>query len=187
MKAPGPAFLGITYLLSEVFLSATRRSRGSGVRQDRSTLGILWLVIGLSVAASVYGRLHVRAAALPHHQILAWVSIIIFAAGLALRWWAIIVLGRFFTIDVQIAKDHELIERGPFRFVRHPSYTGVLLAFLGLGLSLDNWVALLVLLVPITAAFIHRMNVEEEALETALGKQYATYMRRTKRLLPGIY
>ena len=59
-------------------------------------------------------------------------GVVLFVAGLILRWWAIIILGRFFTVDVTIEKDHELVERGPFRIVRHPSYTGVLLAFVGL-------------------------------------------------------
>ena len=104
-----------------------------------------------------------------------------------LRWWAIITLGRFFTVDVTIEKDHELVERGPFRMVRHPSYTGVLLAFVGLALTLDNWAALLVILLPIGVAFIHRMNVEENALSGALGSQYTDYIRRTKRLVPFIY
>ncbi len=107
--------------------------------------------------------------------------------GLVLRWWAIITLGRFFTIDVTIQKDHELVERGPFCLVRHPSYTGVLLAFVGFALSLNNWAALVVILVPIFAAFVRRMNVEEEALSQALGSRYGEYMARTKRLVPGIY
>ena len=97
----------------------------------------------------------------------------LFAAGLLLRWWAIITLGRFFTVDVTIEKDHELVERGPFRIMWHPSYTGVLLAFVGYALSLRNWVALLVILLPIGVAFIHRMNVEEDALARALGPHYA--------------
>ena len=114
-------------------------------------------------------------------------GVALFVAGLLLRWWAIITLGRFFTVDVTIEKDHELVERGPFRMVRHPSYTGVLLAFVGLALTLDNWAALLVILLPIGVAFIHRMNVEEKALSGALGSQYTNYMRRTKRLVPFVY
>ena len=113
----------------------------------------------------------------------AWCSLSL----VLLRWWAIITLGRFFTVDVTIEKDHELVERGPFRMVRHPSYTGVLLAFVGLALTLDNWAALLVILLPIGVAFIHRMNVEEKALSGALGSQYTNYMRRTKRLVPFVY
>jgi protein-S-isoprenylcysteine O-methyltransferase len=90
-------------------------------------------------------------------------------------------------VDVTIEKDHALVERGPFRIVRHPSYTGVLLAFVGLALSLRNGAALLVILIPIGAAFVHRMNVEEDALSRALGPRYAKYMERTKRLVPFIY
>jgi len=88
---------------------------------------------------------------------------------------------------VTIEKDHELVERGPFRFVSHPSYTGVLLAFVGWSLTLRNWVAMAVVLVPIFIAFVRRMNVEEEALRVALGEKYLAYMKRTKRLLPFLY
>src|SRR6266850_720966 len=104
-----------------------------------------------------------------------------------MRDWLVQCLCRFFSVDVAIEPDHELIERGPFRMVRHPSYTGVLLAFVGLALTLGNWAALLVILLPISAAFIHRMNVEENALSSALGSQYTDYIQRTKRLVPFVY
>jgi len=180
--------LGVVYLFSEVLLTVTRRSRSqTGTKQDRSTLRVLWLVIMVSVAAGIYVATHWRAAALPYGRMFAFAGVVLFVAGLFLRWWAIITLGRFFTVDVTIEKDHELVERGPFRVVRHPSYTGVLLAFVGFALTLHNWAALLIMLVPIFAAFIRRMNVEEEALSRALGSRYADYMRRTKRLVPFVY
>ena len=180
--------LGLIYLISELLLTVTRRSRSrTGTKQDRRTLRVVWLVIMVSVAAGIYVTKHWPAAALPHQRSFAFAGVVLFVAGLLLRWWAIITLGRFFTVDVTIEKDHELVERGPFRVVRHPSYTGVLLAFVGLALSLGNWAALLVILLPIGVAFIHRMNVEENALSGALGVQYTDYMRRTKRLVPFIY
>jgi protein-S-isoprenylcysteine O-methyltransferase Ste14 len=145
------------------------------------------VVIAASVAAGVFVARNFPAAALPNNPMLAITAVVLFVAGLILRWWAIIILGRFFTVDVTIEKDHELVERGPFRIVRHPSYAGVLLAFVGLALSLRNWAALVVILVPISAAFIHRMNVEENALSRALGPRYAEYMKRTKRLVPFVY
>jgi protein-S-isoprenylcysteine O-methyltransferase Ste14 len=147
----------------------------------------LWVVIMVSVAAGIFIALHWPAARLPYGQVFALVGVILFVAGLLLRWWAIITLGRFFTVDVTIEKDHELVERGPFRVVRHPSYTGVMLAFVGFALTLRNWAALLIMLLPIFAAFIRRMNVEEDALSRALGSRYAEYMRRTKRLVPFVY
>jgi protein-S-isoprenylcysteine O-methyltransferase Ste14 len=180
--------LGLVYLISEVLLTVTRRSRSrTGTKQDRSTLAVIWLVIMVSIAAGVFVAMNWPAAALPYGQMFTVAGVFLFVAGLLLRWWAIITLGRFFTVDVTIEKDHELVERGPFRVVRHPSYSGVLLAFVGFALSLRNWAALLIVLVPIFAAFIRRMNVEEDALSRALGSRYADYMRRTKRLVPYVY
>jgi protein-S-isoprenylcysteine O-methyltransferase Ste14 len=187
--------LGLVYLGSELLLTLTRRSRSkTGTKQDRSTLGMLWVVIGLSIAAGIFvARSNFLWESglwmfdLPAGPAVAIAAVLLFAAGLALRWWAIITLGRFFTVDVVIEKDHEVVEGGPFRWVRHPSYTGVLLAFLGWALTLRNWVAIAVVLVPIFVAFVRRMNVEEEALGRALGDRYADYMKRTKRLVPFIY
>ena len=180
--------LGLIYLISELLLTITRRSRSrTGTKQDRSTLRVLWMIIMASVVAGVFVAGNWRAGALPHGRVLEVAGAVLFAVGLLFRWWAIVTLGRFFTVDVTIEKNHELVERGPFRVVRHPSYTGVLLAFVGVALSLRNWGAMLVILVPIFVALRHRMNVEEEALTRALGSRYVDYMNRTKRLVPGIY
>jgi len=180
--------LGVTYLISELLLTVTRRSRSrTGTKQDRSTLLVVWLVIMVSVAAGIFVTKSLPSATIPHYRSFMFSGVALFVTGLLLRWWAIVTLGRFFTVDVTIELDHQLIDRGPFRVVRHPSYTGVLLAFVGLALTLGNWVALLVILVPIGVAFVHRMNVEENALSSALGRQYDDYMRRTKRLVPFIY
>src|SRR5881227_3092985 len=151
--------LGLVYLISELLLTVTRRSCSrTGTKQDRSTLRVVWLVIMVSVAAGIYVAKQLPAAALPHQRSFVFAGVVLFVAGLLLRWWAIITLGRFFTLDVTIEKDHELVERGPFRVVRHPSYTGVLLAFVGWALTLGNWAAIVVVLVPIFAAFIRRLN-----------------------------
>jgi protein-S-isoprenylcysteine O-methyltransferase len=180
--------LGLIYVVSEVLLSVTRRSRSAtGEKQDKSTLRVLWIVIALSVTAGVLVAGHWRAGALPNGRAFEVAGAVLFAAGLIFRWWAIVTLGRFFTVDVTIEKDHELVERGPFRLVRHPSYTGVLLAFVGFALTLRNWGAILIVLVPIFIAFVRRMTVEENALTEAFGNQYRDYIRRTKRLVPFIY
>jgi protein-S-isoprenylcysteine O-methyltransferase len=187
--------LGLIYLASEVLLTLTRRSRTkTGTKQDKSTLGMIWVVIAVSIAAGIFvarsRSLAAGAIGLFDFPDSDWIRVLavgLFAVGLAVRWWAIVTLGRFFTVDVVVEKDHELVESGPFRWVRHPSYTGVLLAFLGWAMTLWNWVAMAIVLVPILAAFVRRMNVEEDALSGALGDRYRAYMARTKRLVPGVY
>lgn len=180
--------LGVTYLVSEVALNLSRRAQlNDGVRQDNGTLRTLWIVIMTSIALGIFVAARFPSGALAHGRAFALFGSVLFACGLALRWWAIIVLGRFFTVDVTIAKDHELVESGPFRVVRHPSYTGLLLAFVGFALSVGNWAAFLVIVIPILAAFIYRMDIEERALTAGLGDRYVDYMRRTKRLIPGLY
>ena len=150
--------LGLIFFASEVLLTITRRSRSkTGTKQDKSTLGMIWVVIGLSIAAGIFVSSSsflwahgVWMFELPPGPAVAVAAVVLFAAGLILRWWAIVTLGRFFTVDVVVEKDHELVERGPFRWVRHPSYTGVLLAFVGWAVTLWNWVAMAVVLVPIS-------------------------------------
>ena len=77
-----------------------------------------------------------------------------------------------------------MVEKGPYRLVRHPSYTGVLITFIGLGLAVQSGGALLVLLVVFGVSFGYRMLVEERTLLSELGPDYASYMKRTKRLIP---
>jgi protein-S-isoprenylcysteine O-methyltransferase len=107
--------------------------------------------------------------------------------GLMLRWWSIIHLGRFFTVDVAIARDHRVVNSGPYRLIRHPSYAGVLLVVAGIGVCFGNLGSLLVLFVPCLVVLMRRMRVEEAALLTGMGDAYREYMVRTKRLIPGVY
>lgn len=107
--------------------------------------------------------------------------------GVLVRQWAIAVLGRFFSLTVRVAEDHRVVDRGPYRLVRHPSYTGALIALVGLSLAVQSWGALLVTLVVFGAAFGYRIRVEERALISQLGDDYVSYMKRTKRLIPFLF
>ena len=111
----------------------------------------------------------------------------LFAFGLILRWSSIIYLGRFFTIDVAIADDHKVIDTGPYHHIRHPSYTGALMLWLGMGICSGNFLTLLIILLPPAIAILHRIAIEETALSDALGSHYTDYMSKTKRLIPYLY
>jgi protein-S-isoprenylcysteine O-methyltransferase len=96
-------------------------------------------------------------------------------------------LGRFFTYDVAVQAGQGIVEAGPYRYIRHPSYTGALVTLVGLGLALGNWAALLTILACMGIAYAYRISVEEAALIAALGEPYKQYMRRTRRLIPFLF
>jgi protein-S-isoprenylcysteine O-methyltransferase len=180
-----PAVLGLAYFFSELVLAFTRRSSAKGVSKDAYSLRILWVVIGLSIWFSIRAPSIWPAAVLPPWCVPTGVALFVF--GVVLRWYSIVHLGRFFTVDVAIAADHQLIDTGPYRSVRHPSYTGALLAFIGFAMALRSWASVLMISLPIALAFLYRINVEERALVQALGERYRDYIKRTKRLIPFIY
>lgn len=176
------------WVASEIVLSITRRSGTKAAdSQDRSSFRLLWATILVSVTGGVMlSGLRRGVFGGPGTP---WPSIGLGAivAGLVLRWWAILSLKRAFTVDVAVAADQRVIETGPYRLIRHPSYTGSLLSFAGFGLVLGNAVSMILMTVPITAAFLYRIGVEEAALRQGLGEPYVAYMRRTRRLVPFVY
>ena len=186
MKFPIPALLGLAYGISEAGLAFLKRSRDDSVDADDASLRTLWITIVLSVTAGILASSRVPSAAMGGAGVF-WTGCALFGAGLALRWYSISYLGRFFTVNVAIHSGHEIIDTGPYARIRHPSYSGALLAFLGLALTLTNWLSLVLIVVPILLAFGRRISVEETALSSALGSPYTNYMRRTKRLAPYIY
>jgi len=88
---------------------------------------------------------------------------------------------------VTIRKDHHIKKDGLYGILRHPSYAGSLLSFLGFGLSVNNWLALAIVFIPVLTVFIYRMNVEEKMLTAQFGEEYTDYMKHTSRIVPWIY
>jgi protein-S-isoprenylcysteine O-methyltransferase Ste14 len=118
---------------------------------------------------------------------IAVLGLALLLVGISIRWAAIYTLGKYFTGTVLIKQDHRLIQSGMYRHLRHPAYTGALLAHLGLGLSFSNWISLGLSAAPFSVAALYRMHVEERALTEAFGEAYTSYSRSTKRLIPKLY
>jgi protein-S-isoprenylcysteine O-methyltransferase len=180
--------MGIAYGTSEAGLAFALRSRGNvAPGADRGSLVILWVTITVAIVAGILVA-NSGAHRLPGAAALwAVVGLVLLVAGLALRWTAILTLRRAFTVNVAIAKDQRLVEGGVYATLRHPAYTGNLLAFAGFALAFGDWLAWLVIVLPIVAAFLYRIHVEERALRAAFGEDYTRYARRTKRLVPFVF
>ena len=181
-----PETLGLVYLVSETFLRFSRRSNKGTQEADRGSLSVLWAAIGTGIALGIALMYRAPVAGFPLSPLARQMVAAVFAASLALRWWAILSLGKFFTVDVAIATDHQLILRGPYRWMRHPSYTGLLLAFAALAVTFQNWLSLAGVLGPIALGLAYRIRIEEAALTKTFGDDYRAYAQTTRRLIPGI-
>ena len=115
------------------------------------------------------------------------VGYVILVLGVAFRFWAIATLGRLFTAQVAIQESHRVVRSGPYRFVRHPSYTGGLVALIGLGIALDDWLSILVLALLPLAGIVVRIRHEEQVLTAQFGDEYRSYAAHTSRLVPGVW
>lgn len=171
----------------ELLLSRRRRASDGGAH-DQGTLQHLWRVLSAAVAVAVVlaysGLAHwPQGWAAP----LQWAGCALIGSGLALRVWAIQVLARWFTVDVTIQPDHQLVRSGPYRWLRHPSYTGALLAFYGLALGMGNALSVAAIVVPVTWVFLHRIRIEEAALRRAFPVAYPAYAAQSRRLLPLVW
>jgi protein-S-isoprenylcysteine O-methyltransferase Ste14 len=178
-----------SWIVTEVLvLLVTRTRRGGGNISDRGSLIVLWLVIFSSISLGSWAQEAAGFAAFSDSA--PWirpVALGLLILGLSIRWSAIYTLGRSFSANVAIHAMQTLNRSGLFRYMRHPSYTGMVLIFLALGLRSRNWLALAFFVVPPVAALLYRIHVEEAALTGAFGEQYTDYSRTTKRLVPGIY
>ena len=114
-------------------------------------------------------------------------GLVILLAGLVLRGWSFKALGEYFTFTVMVSSDQPVVANGPYRVLRHPSYTGLLLACPGVGLTSANWVGLAGMTVLPLAVILWRIHVEESALLTTLGARYRCYALRHKRLVPLVW
>ena len=115
------------------------------------------------------------------------VGLVVLWAGVAYRVWAVRTLGRFFQYTVVVQPGQTVVEAGPYSRIRHPSYAGLVLGMLGLGIALDNALAVVACVLPPLAAFTVRLLSEERVLARELGEPYRAYMRRTHRLIPGVW
>src|SRR6266550_604857 len=137
--------------------------------------------IGMILGFTSIGHIHTGT------KLIGSVGLAMLIAGIIIRWSAILTLGKYFTGTVLIKRDHRLIRSGLYKHLRHPAYTGALVAHLGLGLSFSNWFTIVLSSAPYVMAALYRIHVEERALGEAFGDEYLNYSRSTKRLIPKIF
>jgi protein-S-isoprenylcysteine O-methyltransferase Ste14 len=181
-------FISWIWALSEIigsYIIPRLRQKGKvKARSDRGSRLVIWLGIFASIFLSDYFATNNIT---PIPEFFFDVGIGLMLAGIVFRQWAIWVLGRFFSTRVRIVSDHRIVMEGPYRFLRHPSYTGMLMILLGLGLASRTWLGTIIILALFSLVIGYRINVEENALKAEFGQEYLEYAKKTKRLFPLLF
>jgi len=179
--------LGMTVFIIEVALLITKRAKADqDIVADSKSLRLIWRTIGVSLGLTFLSNI------LFHHHLFTgrlfeYGAIFVLVCGASLRWISIIYLGREFTVNVAIIEGHRLVTDGPYKLIRHPSYSGLIMIFLGFGLHSNHIVGLLTLSLPVIWAIHKRISIEEKAMEAFFGVEYREYRKVTKKLIPHVY
>jgi protein-S-isoprenylcysteine O-methyltransferase Ste14 len=181
--------IGFSYLYGffEVFMNLRQRGKSNVITSsDKGSLWLLYILITISYAlsfsigATKIGRMN-------HWDTFFVVGVVLTVIGLMIRIQSILTLKQYFTYSVAQVENHELIETGLYKIIRHPGYLGQLMIFAGISISLSNWLSILLMTIPITIGYIYRIKVEERFMIEQMGENYLNYQKRTKRIIPMIY
>lgn len=175
------------YGFFEIFMS--RRQQDKRKISKSGDKGSIWLLtisisigywLSFIVACTKMGRIY-------HWNTFFVIGSILALTGLIIRVTSILQLKQQFTYTVTKIENHELIEKGLYKIIRHPGYLGQLIIFLGISTCLSNWISILLMIIPVLLGYLNRMNVEEKFMVKHMGQKYIDYQKRTKRLIPTIY
>jgi protein-S-isoprenylcysteine O-methyltransferase Ste14 len=179
----------VSYLYGffEVFMNLRQRSKSKVAAS--SDKGSLWLLYGLitvgyalsfSIGATTIGRIY-------YWNTLFAIGMVLVVIGFVIRLHSILTLKQYFTYSVAKVEGHRIVETGLYKFIRHPGYLGQLIFFMGISISISNWLSILAMMIPVTLGYLYRINVEERFMIEQLGKDYLNYQARTKRIIPMIF
>lgn len=174
------------WALSEMFIIfRTRKNRSSDSKtQDKGSY--LLIIAGIFAGIAIAFFFHIikwgRVG-----QSAADIGAVLMLAGVILRLWAVLVLGRSFSTVVSVDSVEGLIQKGPYKLIRHPAYTGALLTIVSLGIAMNSWIASLLILLLFLIIYIYRIRIEEKALKDHFNDDYVEYCRNTWRLIPYIW
>lgn len=175
------------WLVFEFVMRVRQRGRAGGpAARDLSAVVLVSCLVAAVIVAQVLGR-H---GALPWPGGLVWpvvAGIVLIAVGVGLRAWSIATLGRFFQYQINIQPGHRVVSDGPYRYVRHPSYSGIALVLAGIALAGDDVWSIVAVVVLGGTGLAVRIGAEERQLTQALGAEYERFAAGRKRLLPGVW
>jgi protein-S-isoprenylcysteine O-methyltransferase len=173
------------WILMEIWIFSRDRRAAGGEKKDRGSVFFIIATISIGQTLAFYAPHLWPSARIPAPVF--WPGVTLVWLGIGLRIWAVQTLGKHFRTAVRILDDHTLVTSGPYRVLRHPSYTGDLIAVAGIGLMLGNWLSLAAAFGGIFIGYAVRIVVEEAALAGRFGEAFTAHKKRTWAVLPPVW
>lgn len=181
--------IAVSYLYGffELFLNLRQRTKTKMTKtNDKNSLGWLYGLITLGYALSFsFGA--TRIGRLDSWNPLFIAGMGLFVLGLIFRVSALLTLKQYFTYSVGAVEHQMIVEVGLYKIIRHPGYLAQWIIFLGISLSIANWISVLGMMIPVCIGYLNRINVEEKFMHDQFGEEYTRYQQRTKRIIPFVY
>jgi protein-S-isoprenylcysteine O-methyltransferase Ste14 len=177
------------WIAFEIYLVFRDKSQDKGKTTiDKGTryLNFIAMIAGISLAALLNGFTKFFFAG-SRTALVFYIGVAVSLAGLALRIWSVSILGKSFRTTIETDQDQKVVSSGPYKLIRHPAYSGLLLICCGYGIALQNWLSLLAAVILPLAALLYRIYIEEPVLAASLGPDYVAYQKRTKKLIPWVW
>ncbi|HKK41927.1 MAG TPA: isoprenylcysteine carboxylmethyltransferase family protein [Bacteroidales bacterium] len=180
-------YLSVLFGVSELALTLFKHTKTGSVKvkDDKGSLVVLWILM-ISCITIGFNTANYSEWSFTNY-VLASAGVSIYLAGLVIRWKSIVQLKKRFTVNVAVNKVHKLETEGMYRYLRHPSYSGLLLILAGLGLAMNSYISFFVVLVPVFLGLNYRISVEENLLAAEFGNEYDTFRASRKKIIPFIY
>lgn len=181
--------IGFSYLYGffEIFMNLSQRRKSTiAISGDKGSLWLLYIlitagyVLSFSIGTTKMGRIY-------HWDLFFAIGFILISIGLIIRILSILTLKQQFIYSVVKIENHQLIETGLYKWIRHPGYLGQLIIFIGISITISNWLSIIGMIIPVVIGYIYRIKTEERFMTQQMGENYLKYKKRTRRLIPLIW
>ncbi|RII33046.1 isoprenylcysteine carboxylmethyltransferase family protein [Clostridium chromiireducens] len=178
----------ILYIMAEVFIfSYTSLQNRKNLNKKKGDKGSC-LVLVLGIIAIIFLNLFCKKNyLLILSELMFWIGCVVIIVGIILRLYSVLTLGKSFTVSVQVDLNQKIIQTGPYKYIRHPAYSGSILSLIGIAFAFRSIIGIIETIIIIAAIYGYRIKIEEKILESNFKTDYQEYKTNTKRIIPFIW
>ena len=178
----------VIYIIAEIFIFGfTSRPNRNNLEKRKGDRGSCLIIVSGSIAIILFNLACRKNDWFIIPKLAFWIGVIFIIAGIVLRLYSVLTLGKYFTVTVQVNSNQKIIQTGPYKYIRHPAYSGSILSLIGIGLAFRSIIGIIGTLIIIEVIYGYRIKIEEKILENNLKTSYKEYKQHTKRIIPFIW